>query len=318
MKTDRSREVRIGALIAIGCLIIFGAFFVIGKQQGLFTKQAKLRAKFDSVEGLTVGAAVRLGGVKVGTVERIEFSPVGQEKAVIVAMSVSSSSFSRIKTDSRAKLGSQGLLGDRTIDISLGSPSAQPINQGEYISTSETKELNEIISESGNVLADIKTTAQNAREISWKINYGTGSLAQIINDPRLYKDLDSLLDMWSDITDKINRGQGTLALLVNDSSLYNNLTSSLKELSVFMANVNQGEGSLGKLARQKDFYYRVDSLLIAAENVLTKVNQGDGSIGQFVNNAELYQKLNLTMDALNALIADIKKNPKRYVKVSLF
>jgi phospholipid/cholesterol/gamma-HCH transport system substrate-binding protein len=318
MKTDMSTEIRVGALIAVGLVIIFIAFFSIGNQQGLFTKQYELKAKFGNVEGLTVGAAVRLGGVKVGTVEKISFAPDGLDKAIIVRMAVSSACFSRIKTDSKAKLGSQGLLGDRTIEISLGSPEAPQIIQGQFVNSVETAQLNEIISEGGDALTDIKITAQNAKEISWKINHGTGSLAQIINDPRLYMNLDSLLIMWSEITDKVNKGEGSLALLVNDPALYNNLSSTLKELTEFMANVNKGEGSLGKLAKQDTIYNRIDSFLASINNALVKINGGGGTVGQLTNNPDLYQKVNTTLDALNALIIDIKQNPKKYVKISLF
>ncbi len=318
MKNDASREIRVGGLIALGFLIIFGAFFIIGKQEGLFVKRYDLRAKFGNVEGLTVGAPVRLGGVKVGTVERIDFSHDGNERVIVVDMLVSSSAFFRIKKDSQARLGSQGLLGDRTIDISLGTPTSEPVTQGETIGAIETTQLNEIISESGDVLTDVKITAQNAKEISWKINHGTGSLAQIINDPRLYISLDSLLIMWSNITDKINKGQGTLAMLVNDGELYTNLTSSLKEISEFLATVNKGEGSLGKLAKSNEIYDHADSLLTSLNSTLARINKGEGTMGQVMSNTDLYQKMNSTLDALNALILDIKKNPKKYVKISLF
>jgi phospholipid/cholesterol/gamma-HCH transport system substrate-binding protein len=318
MKTDKSREIRVGALIAIGFLIIFGAFFAIGNQQGLFTRQYEINTKFGNVEGLSVGASVRLGGVKVGTVRNIEFSPWGHDKAIIVTIAVSSSSFTRIKSDSKAKLGSQGLLGDRTIDISLGSASANALRQGEFIPSLETSQLNDIISESGDAMTDIKVTASNAKEISWKINNGNGSLAKIINDPRLYTNLDSLLIIWSDISDKLNKGEGSMALLVNDPALYNNLTSSLHELTTFMASINRGEGSIGKLAKQDAIYNHLDSILTSINNTLTMVNGGSGTVGQLASNPNLYEKVNSTLDALNALIVDIKQNPKKYVKISLF
>jgi phospholipid/cholesterol/gamma-HCH transport system substrate-binding protein len=307
MKTDKSREIRVGALIAIGFLIIFGAFFAIGNQQGLFTRQYEINTKFGNVEGLSVGASVRLGGVKVGTVRNIEFSPWGHDKAIIVTIAVSSSSFTRIKSDSKAKLGSQGLLGDRTIDISLGSASANALRQGEFIPSLETSQLNDIISESGDAMTDIKVTASNAKEISWKIN-----------DPRLYTNLDSLLIIWSDISDKLNKGEGSMALLVNDPALYNNLTSSLHELTTFMASINRGEGSIGKLAKQDAIYNHLDSILTSINNTLTMVNGGSGTVGQLASNPNLYEKVNSTLDALNALIVDIKQNPKKYVKISLF
>jgi phospholipid/cholesterol/gamma-HCH transport system substrate-binding protein len=318
MSREKSKELRVGTLLAVGFLIIFAAIFTVGGQEGLFTKKYEFKARFGNVEGLTIGAPVRLGGVKVGSVTDIRFSPEGGGKSIIIELSVSETSFSRIRQDSNARLGSQGLLGDRTVDISVGSPESPQLRQGEYISSIEATQFDDLISKSGDALTDIKITAQNAKEISWKINHGEGSMAQIINDPRLYMSLDSLLNMWADITLKINSGQGFLAMLVNDPSLYNNLTASLGELKTFLAAVNSGQGSLGKMVTEDSLYRRTDSLLAALETAVTKINNGDGSAGQFINNDDLYLKISDTMDALNELIADIKENPKKYVKLSIF
>jgi phospholipid/cholesterol/gamma-HCH transport system substrate-binding protein len=318
MNGNRGKEIRVGALIALGFLIIFGAFFVIGGQEGLFMKKHELRAKFVNVEGLTVGAAVRLGGVKAGSVEKIGFSSDGSDKRVVVKMAISASSFDQIRKDSMAKLGGQGLLGDRTVDISVGTPSEPPLNPGDFINTLETAQVNDIISQGGDVMSDLKATAHNLKEVSYKINNGTGSLAQIINDPRLYTNLDSLLNLWTDITVKINNGQGVLAKLVNDPTLYNNLSTSLSEVDAFMAGINDGKGSLGKLANESDVYNRLDTLLSAATSTLAKINSNNSSTGQVINNATLYQRIDSTLIALNELIVDIKMHPKKYVKLSIF
>jgi phospholipid/cholesterol/gamma-HCH transport system substrate-binding protein len=318
MKKESSRELRVGALIAIGFLIIFGAFFVIGGQEGFFTQKYEIKVRFENVEGLTVGAPVRLGGVKVGSVSKINFTPGDEGKYIIVTLSVSNESFIRIREDSNARLGSQGLLGDRTVDISVGSPESPRVRQGSYIGSIEATQFDDLISKSGDALTDLKVTAQNAKEISWKINHGDGSMAQIINDPRLYVSLDSLLDMWSSITLKINKGQGFLAQIVNDPSLYNNLTSSLGEMRALLASLNAGQGSLGRMVKDDAIYNRLDTLLTSLGLTLTKLNNGDGTAGQMINNDDLYVKVNSTMDALNSLISDIQKNPKKYVKLSLF
>ncbi len=318
MNGNHGREIRVGALIAFGFLIIFGAFFVIGGQEGMFTRKNEIRARYANVEGLTIGAAVRLGGVKVGSVEKIIFSPDGSDKQVVVTMAVSTSSFDKIRKNSVARIGGQGLLGDRTIDINVGSLSEPALKPGDFISSAESSQFSDLLSSGGDAMVDIKATARNLKEITYKINNGTGSLAQIINDPRLYVSLDSLLNMWSDITMKINKGQGFMAKLVNDPALYDNLATSLGEIRELVANINEGKGSLGQLATKESIYQRLDTLLTSATTTLGKINAGNGTAGQVINNADLYQKVNTTIDELHALISDIKEHPSRYVKISLF
>lgn len=318
MKINTAREIKTGALIVIGFIIMFVAFFLIGDREGLFGRKYQLNAEFFNVEGLTVGAPVRLGGMKVGAVKKIGFSENGESRSIVVAMSIESSSFFKVRKDSEARLGSVGLLGDRTVDITIGSPDAEPLMPGEFVNTVETMLIGDIIAESGDPIRDIKVITRNAKEISWKVNYGEGSLAKIINDPRLYMNLDSLLILWADISKKISEGRGSLAELVNDPALYNNLSNFLNEFSHFMADINAGQGGLGRFAKDSEIYDHTDSLLISLNNTLEKINSGQGSFGQFVNNAELYQKLNSTLVSLDSLIVDIKQNPRRYVKLSIF
>ncbi len=318
MNNNRGKEIRVGALIAIGLLIIFVAFFVIGGQEGLFAKKYELKARFANVEGLTDGAAVRLGGVKVGSVAKIAFAPDGTGKQVIVIMGINASDFDKIRENSIAQIGGQGLLGDRTVDISVGSPSEPALKPGDFVNSVQTAGINEIISQSGEAMSDIKVAAKNLKEITYKINSGTGTMAQVLNDPRLYVNIDSLLNMWTDITIKINEGKGTLAKLVNDPGLYDNLSSSLSELRVFMTNVNEGKGSLGQLATKENVYNRLDSLLTAASLTIDKINTGEGTAGQVINNAELYEKITTTLNALSELVTDIKAHPKKYIRISVF
>lgn len=318
MKSNVGKEIRVGALIALGFIIIFSAFFVIGGEEGFFKEKYELKAKFANVEGLTIGAPVRLGGVKVGAVDKIGFSPDGEDKFVIVSMSVEAKSFPRIKKDSIARLGSKGLLGDRTVDISVGSPEQVQLVQGEYVATIEAYQIDDIISESGDMLTDVKLTAQNAKEITWKINHGDGTLAQVINDPRMYTNLDSLLVLWTDITRKIQKGDGSFAEFINDPVFYDRLTALLDQSALFMTNINGGQGSLGKLATENEIYDHTDSLLTLMTRILEKMDSGQGTLGQMVNNDEVYTKLFSTLDSLDSLMIDIRKHPKKYVKLSLF
>lgn len=307
MKENTKKEIRVGAMIALGLLIIFSAFFIIGGKEGIFSKRYRLYARFDNIEGLNIGAPVRLGGWKVGNVDDIRFTDDAKGEAIIVTMSIKSSSFIRIREDSKARLGSMGLLGDRTIDISLGSPNEKPIAPGQYVQTIQ-----------GDIIKTVEEIADNANKISKKINEGQGSLAQIINDPRLYTNLDSLLMIWADLSQKINEGQGNLAAIVNDSTLYQNFTAFLAKSNEFIAEVNAGGGSLGKLVRDDALYNHTDSLISALYNALEKINNGQGTLGQLATNRDLYNQLSATLASLDSLIIDIRAHPKKYVKISIF
>lgn len=307
MRDSTRKEIRVGAMIALGLIIIFSAFFIIGGKDGLFSKRYSLFARFNNIEGLTVGAPVRLGGLKVGTVNSIQFTDDAKGEAIIIMMSIDSKSFIRVREDSRARLGSMGLLGDRTLDISLGSPDNRPLVPGEFVPV-----------EGGDVIKDIEAIAENAREITQKINEGDGSFSQIINDPRLYTNIDSLLMIWTSISMKIDEGEGNLAKLFNDPKLYKNINLFLLKSNAFMDNVNAGQGTLGKLATDERLYDHTDSLLVQLNSTLGKLNSGEGTMGQLMVNQDLYLRLDKTLSSLDSLIIDVRENPGRYVKLSFF
>jgi phospholipid/cholesterol/gamma-HCH transport system substrate-binding protein len=318
MKENTSRGIRVGFLAAVGFIIIFLAFFLVGGEEGLFSRTCELKARFQNVEGLTLGAPVRLGGVKVGAVNGIGFSSDRTDKTIIVTMSINHSAFSRIGKDSEARLGSKGLLGDRTVDITMGTPEAERCQPGEFIPTLEAYQIDDLISESGDVMTDIKLTAGDAREIAWKINRGEGALAQFINDPRMYTNLDSLLVLWTYITYRIKAGDGTLGEFINDGELYDQFTRLTTETADIIQAINEGKGALGKLTNETDLYNHTDSLLVNLNKTLEKINSGEGTLGQITTNAELYQKLLSTIESLDSLLVDLKAHPGRYVKLSLF
>ena len=307
MRENTKKEIRVGAMIALGLIIIFSAFFIIGGKEGIFTKRYKLYARFDNIEGLNIGAPVRLGGWKVGNIDDIRFTDDAKGEAIIVTMSIKSSSFIRIREDSKARLGSMGLLGDRTIDISLGSPSEKPLAPGSYVQAIQ-----------GDIIKTVEEIADNANKITAKINEGKGSLAQIINDPRLYTNLDSLLMIWADLSQKINSGEGNLAQIMNDSTLYRNFTLFLVKSNEFITALNSGEGSLGKFVRDDQLYDHTDSLIAALNTTLTMINNGEGTLGQLTTNQNLYNQLSTTLSSLDSLLVDIREHPKRYIKISIF
>ena len=127
---DRRIVIRAGLFVGLGLLLAGLVIFLIGKERNLFDKQVVYFGAFENVDGLVLGAPVRLGGLQVGRVTKISFAPDLGDKRIMVTMEVATQFRDRIRRDSVARVTGRGVLGDKAVDISLGSPEAEAIAGG--------------------------------------------------------------------------------------------------------------------------------------------------------------------------------------------
>lgn len=198
-----AKELRLGAfvILALGCFAV--AVFLIGSRAALFHASYRVNTQFDNVAGLEEGAAVRVGGVRKGEVKHIVLprKPGGK---VDVQMDLESITHGVVKRDSVAAIRSEGLLGDKYIEISFGSPQAPDLSSGESIASQPPIQFANLFAKADGLL-----------------DTANGALGNI-------KDLSANLDT---ITLKINSGRGTAGALVNDRAVYQNAAAATAALA---------------------------------------------------------------------------------------
>ena len=127
--TERQMQLRIGALVLTALLLFMGFVLSVGKRSALFEERYSLWTSFSSTEGLAVGAPLRLAGVTVGNVTRIAFGRDLKDRRIALTLSVEQRVQDRIREDSVASIGTIGLVGDKVLDVTVGSldrPALQP------------------------------------------------------------------------------------------------------------------------------------------------------------------------------------------------
>jgi hypothetical protein len=134
-----STAFRVGVLVVMALVFLSIGVFLIGNKDFLFSSTYRLKAEFQNVAGLNNGAAVRIGGIHQGTVKEIDL-PSQPDGKVTVVMNVKSETRNIIKKDSRASIKTEGLLGDKYVEISFGSPKADPMAKTGTIA-SESREI---------------------------------------------------------------------------------------------------------------------------------------------------------------------------------
>jgi outer membrane protein OmpA-like peptidoglycan-associated protein len=137
-----STAFRVGVLIFLGLLFLSIGIFLIGNKDFLFSSTYSLKADFQNVGGLNNGADVRIGGIHEGTVKEIDL-PTQSDGKVTVVMNLCSATRHIIKKDSRASIKTEGLLGDKYIEISFGSTKADAAQDGDTIASERPKDTAE-------------------------------------------------------------------------------------------------------------------------------------------------------------------------------
>jgi phospholipid/cholesterol/gamma-HCH transport system substrate-binding protein len=197
-----SKNVRLGIFIIVTLGILATGIFLIGSRQSMFTSTFKVRADFQNVSGLNEGADVRVGGIREGTVKSIEL-PNGPNGKVVVLMTLARSTDNIVKADSNAEIKSQGMLGDKYVEISFGSVEAAKLKGGETIASTPPLDVSDLFAKADKILDTTQGALENVESASANIN---------------------------DISSKINHGQGTVGALINDKTIYNQAAATVTSM----------------------------------------------------------------------------------------
>jgi phospholipid/cholesterol/gamma-HCH transport system substrate-binding protein len=186
-------KAKLGMFVLTGLLLFVIAIFYIGRQKHLFNPVFRVSGLFKNISGLAIGNNVRFSGINVGTVENIK---IVNDTTVVVDVIIDKDVQRFIKTDCFMTIGSEGLIGDKIINVTQGSSEAEIVKEGQYLKSTEPVETDAIMS-------SLKITAGNAEIVSEQ-------LAQILN--------------------KVNSGEGTFGTLINDKEMAENITTTIKNL----------------------------------------------------------------------------------------
>ena len=339
----RWSELKIGIMAVAAIVIASMLILALSGQGGFWWQRYTVRAKFPNAGGVLEGSPVRVAGVPVGAVTGIRF--IGQE--VEMDLEIHEDNQQRVRTTSRATIGSVSLLGEGAVDITA-STTGDPIPPYGYVPTGTAQaQLADVTTQAGKGITELTALLEDvrggkgtvgrlmtdeqlytdlheltaaAKQVTDGLAKGKGTLGQLLNNPETAKQLEGSLKNLTAITDKINKGQGSLGQLMNDPALAKNLASVTSNLDSVTSKLNQGQGTMGKLVNDDALYQRFNAVTTNLETLLTKLNQGQGTMGQLMNDKVLYENMNKTVSELQSLLTDIRKDPKKFLnfKMSIF
>ncbi len=243
--------VRLGIFIFLGVILLVLAIFLVGQKNALFSSTFNVKAYFEDVQGLRTGATVRLSGIDVGSVKSVSIvnDTTGR---VEVSMNLQTDVQRFIRTDTKATIETEGLVGNKVVVLKIGSSSAEPVKDGGYVQSVEPVGFSAIVAETEGVIQYTKDMTKDLSEIVGRVNRGEGSIGKLLTDEELYKDATSLTkradQSLKNITDELGRIIGVFDTLgVGVRSVVHNVNSVVTNVDTIITNVNRGRGVLGSL-----------------------------------------------------------------------
>ncbi len=344
-------ELRVGVFVLVALFLLMVAiFYVTGA--GFLGPRYRLITYLPEVEGMKAGAPVDLDGVEIGNVQSIDLTPrpPDREHSITLVLRVDKKFQKDIRTDSRASLVTQGLLGDRYVTITRGlNGSVIPTNG--VLQAEEAPDIKQVVERGADVAENLSVLSDQLNEIVSKVRRGEGTIGKVLNDPSLYNHLDSIAARADAMTASIQQGQGsvgkliesdelynkadsavskmndamtavndqkgTVGKLIYDPSAYNNINGVAEKGNALLADVRAGKGTLGKLATDDVLYANLRDASANVRDATAKLNSNQGSIGKFFNDPAFYDNVTGLSGDMRLLISDFRRDPKKFLHIKL-
>ncbi|MDB6024110.1 MAG: Mammalian cell entry related domain protein [Verrucomicrobiales bacterium] len=301
-------ETRLGIFFA---LAFIAAIIILELAGGLDLRPGKhVNARFHDIHELKVGDPVKMAGVPIGHVSKVDL----QEGQVNVTLKVNSEA--EIKTDSKATLKFAGLLGQNFIAVDFGSAGAPKVDSGAVLETAEQPDLGQILQRLDNVAVGVENLTKSFT--GDKIDNLFGPITDFVKQNS--GPLTATIGNFKIISDNIASGKGSVGKMINDDALYastlttvSNLQNTAADIQSMIAeaklvitnanqivnNINSGQGTVGKLVKDETLYRETTTAMMNLREILQKVNRGDGSVGKLVNDESLLKNVKLSLQKLD-------------------
>jgi phospholipid/cholesterol/gamma-HCH transport system substrate-binding protein len=286
--SKESRNIRLGLFVTISIAFLITALYFIGNKQNLFGSTFRIKAGFVNVNGLMKGNNVRFSGIDVGTVESVE---IVNDSIVEVVMVLEKKIQSHIKKNAIASVGTDGLMGNKLVNIRSAGNKTESVSDGDILKTLHPVEVEEMVRTLNVTNENIKIITEDLKIITQKIN-SRNSLWNLL--------LDTL------ISENIKSSIVNIRLMSNQGI---KITGDLKYLT---GNIKSGKGSIGALITDTSLSGQIHQIVVKlnrlndttavlsgnATEIIRNIKQGKGSLGILLNDTSLVTNLNKSMENL--------------------
>lgn len=282
------QNIQLGLFIIIGTVFLIVAFYKVGSKRNLFGSTFQISSQFHNVSGLMPGNNVRFSGIDVGTVESVE---IIQDNKVKVVMVIDSKVKNFILKNAVASIGTDGLMGNKLININAQDEPSEIIENGDVIQSVQQVETDAMVRTLNETNENIKDITANLLNFTDKINH-KNNIWSLLKDTIVAGEIQSAINQFKMagiqtklatenlkwMTENIRKGEGSLGALITDTLLSSKLTQIMGKLETFSDTITIISGDIS--------------------NMVKRVESGKGSIGILLKDTTLAHNLNKSVENL--------------------
>jgi phospholipid/cholesterol/gamma-HCH transport system substrate-binding protein len=299
-----SLETRLGIFVA---LAVIAAVLIMETVGGVekFRRGYRLHADFNNIQELKVGDRVKMAGVEVGRIDKIELEETNNK--VRVTMKLRKKVL--VRTDSTATVKFTGLLGQNYVSVDFGSPGAPIARDGAVLTSIEQTDLSAMMQKLDNVASGVENLTKSFT--GDKIDNLLGPFTDFLKANQT--PLTQTISNMSSVSSQIASGKGSVGKLLYDDALYNSayaavtnlqnastdIKATIAEARGLLDQAKSGQGTLGKLLTDDKLYTETTAMMTNLREISEKVNRGQGSVARLINDDELIKNMKLTFQKLD-------------------
>ncbi len=311
------KEIKVGVVFVIAtAILIWGLMYLKGLE--LLKPSRTFYAAYDQVNGLVAANPISIKGLKVGQVKKLYFNPKNPSQIIVELYVLGDYPIAK---NSSARIFSSSLLGSPEIEIIPGD-SKDMAQSGDTLKSLIEATLGQEVNKQ---LLPLKTKAENligsidsiAVIVQQVLNKNTrDNLVEAIEHVK--QSLENIAHTTHNLDTLMGAERNNLSKIINNvESISSNLKQNNEKITNILSNFSNLSDSLAK-ARIPYTISQVNKAIGDLDLILLKINKGEGSVGQLLNNEQLYKEVEKAARDLNLLLEDVKANPSKYVKVSVF
>jgi phospholipid/cholesterol/gamma-HCH transport system substrate-binding protein len=323
VRADIRTKTRVGVILFASFILLAGALLFIGGTKGFFVRRTSYFARFPNSQGLLPGNQVRLAGVVVGAVRNIDV-PRAPGQDLTMHFDIERKYQHLVKTDSRAEIKTIGLLGDKYLEVTPGSPDKPDLDPDHEIIAFRGAELDKILAGSGDLVDNVVAISKSLKNILGRTEKGEGFLGEITSESKngaeLSKSLRQTLDNLNGLVVDVRQGRGLVGRLLHDEKAADDVLAELKgataSLNRILATVEKGtatgEGLVPALLSdpegKKKFFAMVDSLKTTADGLASfskDLSGGSGLLPKLVKDEAFAKDFTNDLKKLSSHLANV-------------